>query len=84
MKGGGSREPQPFTSVDPLFYLSSFQPLLAESRCPEAAAFCVSLKYFGDYVHLHRFRFLKIAQMISSIWYNSRPLSILIPNFTEI
>jgi hypothetical protein len=32
MKGGGSREPQPFTSVDPLFYLSSFQTPFRKSR----------------------------------------------------
>jgi hypothetical protein len=30
-KGGGSREPSPFTSVDPLFYLSSFYPL--QEKC---------------------------------------------------
>jgi hypothetical protein len=41
MKGGGSREPLPFTSVDPLFYLSSFQPLLARRPLPQGSGLFV-------------------------------------------
>jgi hypothetical protein len=39
MKGGGSREPLPFTSVDPLFYLSSFQTPFSEKPLPQGSGF---------------------------------------------
>ena len=67
MKDGGSREPLPFTSVDPLFYLSSFQTPFSGKTVVKTTVF----SHFANYTK----QFQKIAGLLCSKYLESHNIS---------